>query len=180
MTYLALLRGINVGGNKKVEMKRLKTTFEQAGMTAVSTYINSGNVIFQHTSQNHTALAEILEKACAAEFGFTIKIIVIDLNKMTKVIKALPESWKNDTEMKCDVLFLWEAVDSKNILEQLSFDPSMETVKYIPGVVFWCIDRKNITKSGMLKLVGTKLYSQMTIRNCNTVRKLFTLMSQSP
>ncbi|KAA2291787.1 DUF1697 domain-containing protein, partial [Clostridioides difficile] len=46
MIYVALLRGINVGGNNKINMKQLKETFEQAGMLDVVTYINSGNIIF--------------------------------------------------------------------------------------------------------------------------------------
>jgi uncharacterized protein (DUF1697 family) len=52
MTYVALLRGINVGGNNKVEMKKLKTTFETLGFTSVVTYINSGNIIFNTSDKN--------------------------------------------------------------------------------------------------------------------------------
>lgn len=50
MIYIALLRGINVGGNNKIEMKKLKQTFEHAGMGHVTTYINSGNIIFSSQS----------------------------------------------------------------------------------------------------------------------------------
>ncbi len=48
MVFIALLRGINVGGNNKIDMKLLKQTFEQAGMNDVVTYINTGNIIFSH------------------------------------------------------------------------------------------------------------------------------------
>ncbi len=58
MTYVALLRGINVGGNRKVEMKRLKATFERAGFADVRTYINSGNVIFGSESTDAASTRE--------------------------------------------------------------------------------------------------------------------------
>ena len=71
MTYLALLRGINVGGKNKVEMARLKTLFESIGCGDVRTYINSGNVIF--TSNRVAArLRTSIEKAIAKEFGFHV------------------------------------------------------------------------------------------------------------
>jgi uncharacterized protein (DUF1697 family) len=177
MTYVALLRGINVGGHKTVSMVELKRVFEQAGMEAVSTYINSGNVIFQSSLPTKTEIARVLEEAIETAFGFGVKIVVCDKDSILALAKALPDTWVNDASMKCDVMFLWENIDQPQILKQLAIKPEIDSVKYVQGALLWSVDRKNVTKSGMLKLVGTDLYKQMTIRNCNTLRKLALLVN---
>lgn len=176
MIYVALLRGINVGGNSKVEMKRLKVVFESLGHTNVSTYINSGNVIFQSPEKNDGALVNELEKSIEKEFGFNIKVIVKSQKEIEVISQKLPESWKNDLEMKTDVMFLWEEVDTKKVLESITVKPELDNVVYIKGALLWMVKRKDVTKSGLLRLVGTPLYKQMTIRNVNTFRKLLSLM----
>lgn len=62
MIYIALLRGINVGGKNKMDMRQLKQTFERAGMNNVVTYINTGNIIFSHDGLTRRELAPILEE----------------------------------------------------------------------------------------------------------------------
>jgi len=176
MVYTALLRGINVGGKNKVDMKILKQSFEQAGMNNVVTYINSGNIIFTNDHHSKNDIAHILEKAILNTFGLDIKVLVLSLEDMKKVMSSLPESWTNDDQMRSDVLFLWEDINDESILDQLTFKPEIETVKYAPGAILWTIDKKNVTKGSMAKLIGTKLYKQMTIRNVNTTRKIYELM----
>lgn len=177
MKYVALLRGINVGGNNKVEMKRLKETFETVGTTDVVTYINSGNIIFTDTTHSAKELVTLLEKAILKDFGFAVKVLVRDANNIHKVVKALPSDWKNDATMKCDVMFLWEKYDDKGVLDELTIKPGLDDVKYVDGAILWRVDKKNVTRSGMMKMVGTDLYKHMTIRNCNTARKLAALLA---
>lgn len=74
--------------------------------------------------------------------------------------------------MKCDVMFLWDKYNNKSVIEQLTIKPEIDEVKYVHGALVWKVDRKNVTKSGMMKIVGTDLYRNMTVRNCNTVRKI--------
>ncbi len=178
MRYLALLRGINVGGANKVEMKELKTAFEEAGMTAVATYINSGNVVFSSAMKDRHRLADVLEKAIEDRFGFEVRVLLRDVGQMKSLVQALPYGWVNDTSMKCDVLFLWPDVDQDSILDELDYRPEMEDVLYTPGAVIWRIDRRNQTKSRLPRIVGTPLYKQVTVRNCNTARKLLKLMEE--
>ena len=176
MVYAALLRGINVGVKNKVEMRRLKATFEEAGMSNVATYINSGNVVFTDNRRKAPKIAKVLEEAIAQDLGFEIRVLIRDLPAIRKVIKGLPENWTNDKSMRCDVMFLWEMFDRKDVLEELPIKPDIDDVKYVPGAVLWRIDRQNVMKSRMSKVVGTDLYRGMTIRNCNTVRKLADMM----
>lgn len=176
MVFVALLRGINVGGKNKVDMKQLKAAFEEAGMTSVRTYINSGNVIFSSTNRSRARLAEQLEDAIADTFGFHVDVLVRDLKSMKAIVKALPKTWVNDASMKCDVMFLWGDVARASVVKELAIKPEIEEVKYIAGALIWRVDRKAITRSGQMKLARSPLYKRMTIRNCNTARKLVELM----
>lgn len=176
MVYVALLRGINVGGKNKVDMKVLKQTFERAGMNDVVTYLNTGNIIFSNDCLSKDELSQVLEKAIHDEFGLQIKVVVRNIDDISRIIKAIPEIWKNDTEMKSDVLFLWDEIDDESVLMSLDIKPSIETVIYIPGAILWSVDKKNVTKSGMTKIIGSTIYKQVTVRNVNTARKIYELM----
>lgn len=178
MRYIALLRGINVGGHNKITMSELKVVFERVGMQNVSTYINSGNVIFESDINSKDKATNILEKAIETSLGLSIKVIIRDKNNILSLAKSLPDNWVNDTNTKCDVMFLWDSIDNPDVLKQITVKPDIDNVVYVPGALLWLVDRKNLIKSGMQKLVGTNIYKQMTIRNCNTVRKLATLVGQ--
>lgn len=177
MKYVALLRGINVGGNRRVEMKRLKVAFERVGMENVTTYINSGNVVFDNSVQSVAGTTKILETAIEEEFGFFVKVLVRDKSNIDTIAKALPSSWVNDDTMKCDAMFLWEKIATREVMNQLTIKPEIDDVKYVESTILWRVDRQDVTRSGMMKLVGTDLYAHMTIRNCNTLRKLAALMN---
>jgi uncharacterized protein (DUF1697 family) len=175
MIYTALLRGINVGGNSKIDMKTLKKVFEDLGMNNVKTYINSGNVIFE-SELSSDPLVKKIEKEIESEFKISVKVLIKDINEIRKINDALPKSWLNNDEMKSDVMFLWDEVDSKSVLEELPTKEDIDEVKYVKGAVLWRVDRDKVTRSGISKIVGTKLYKQMTVRNCNTLRKLLEMM----
>jgi len=175
MTYLALLRGINVGGKNKVEMARLKAVFESIGSTAVRTYINSGNVIFEH-GRARSGLRAAIEKAIEAEFGFEVRIVLRNLDEVKSLTKAIPVAWKEDASTRCYVMFLWDDVDDPSVLTSLIIKEGIDDVKYVPGTVVWRVARDVLTRSGMMRLTSHDLYQQMTIRNVNTVRKLADLM----
>ena len=175
MIYLALLRGINVGGNRKVDMLQLQALCEELGLAHVQTYINTGNVIF--TSRKKAArLQTELEQAIVDRFGFAVPVQIRTKTEITNLVQQLPERWTNDNTMKSDVLFLWSAVDTESVIETLPVREGIDTVMYVPGAVLWNVDRDNQTKSGLQKIVGTKFYKQVTIRNVNTVRKIYGLL----
>jgi uncharacterized protein (DUF1697 family) len=176
MVYIALLRGINVGGNNKIDMKLLKQTFERVGMKDVVTYINTGNIIFSSVDQSKTELSSILEEAIHDDFGLRIKVVVRSIDDVRGIIHAIPDTWKNDKDMKSDVMFLWDEIDDETVLENLVIKPTIDTVKYVPGAILWSIEKKNANKSGMSKIIGTKIYKQVTVRNVNTARKIYELM----
>lgn len=177
--YVALLRGINVGGNNKVEMGRLKTMFEQLDYRCVKTYINSGNIIFASNQKDPRAIASIIEKAILKEFGLAIKVLIRTQAQIEATCAAIKDDWTNGGDMKCDVMFLWESYDTPAALDQVGLKRDLADIIYVPGAVIWRIDRQYITRGGADKLIGSAIYKHMTIRNCNTVRKLRSLMQEA-
>jgi uncharacterized protein (DUF1697 family) len=171
MKYIALLRGINVGGNRKVEMKRLKSLFESFGYTNVSTYINSGNVIFESGEEPKTVLIRVnsgLEKY----FGFKIPALVKTEKEMKNISDAIPQNWHNDSIQRTDVAYLFPEIDSIKIIEELPVKKEFIEVRYIKGAIYWNVRRENVYKSHLAKIISHRLYKSMTIRNVNTARYL--------
>lgn len=173
--HIALLRGINVGGNKKVSMAKLKELFQSLGFQNVSTYINSGNVLFESDEKSDKKLVSIIEQSLFEHFGFEIQVVVRSLDEIKKIAKAIPETWQNNTEQRTDILFLWEDFDNKKTLDLIQQTVGVDTLIYTKGAIIWHFDRKHYTKSSMHKFIGTTVYKKMTARNVNTVRKLLKL-----
>jgi len=96
--YVALLRGVNVGGRGKVDMRRLKQQVESLGCTDVSTYINSGNVIFRDRRSASTLTREL-------ETLLGRRVAVRSLAQIQELCTRIPDDWGNDKEQKTDVGF---------------------------------------------------------------------------
>jgi len=171
MKYIALLRGINIGGNRKVEMSILRTLFQSLGYTDVATYINSGNVIFESNKKQDEIQAEI-EHKLEKEFGFEIQTLIKTKKEMKIIAVAIPENWHNDSTHKTDVAYLFPEIDSKKTINDLPVNKEFIDLRYVKGAIYWNIERKNYNKSRLNKLIGHKLYRLMTIRNINTARYL--------
>jgi uncharacterized protein (DUF1697 family) len=178
-TWVALLRGINVGGNRTIAMPQLKAVFERLGFDAVKTYINSGNVIFLTKAGDRKRLTTKIEKAIEEDFGTAVAIVLRDLPELEKLLAKIPGDWVNDKTWRCDVMFLWPQFDRKAVLREFPINPDIEDVRYLPGAVVWHIAAKDVTKSRRNKMFGTPLYRGLSIRNVNTVRKLAQLMREA-
>ncbi len=174
MRYICLLRGVNVGGNRKVSMAELKRVFTNMGFTDVSSYINSGNIIFSSSAKPD---AKILQANVEKYFGFDLDLLILSTKQMVAIAEAIPKNWTNDVEQKSDVLYLFPDVDTSEVIDKIGYRPEFETIQYVSSALITNISRKNQTKSSLLKLMGTPFYKQITIRNINTARKLAELMN---
>lgn len=177
MKYVALLRGINVGGKARVEMPRLKQAIERAGFTGVATYINSGNVILTAPEQTGQRLAATIEAVIEKEFGFRVPVVVRDAANIAAVCRQIPAAWVNDpVVMRTDVMFLWEKYNSPDALSYFNVRDDLERLIYTNGALVWNINREHAARGSVIKMIGSDIYRHMTIRNVNTVRKLAALM----
>lgn len=178
-TYVALLRGINVGGNTIVSMVGLKMCFEKLDFSDVKTYSNSGNVIFRTAQEDPRVLETTIEKALNDIFEHPIIVVVRSFVQMRKLMTTIPKSWHTDTDQKCNVIFLRHTIDNPYILASLAPKTSIEELHYHPGVLFWSAKTSDLTKSAMLKLATKPIYKEMTVRIFNTTRKIYRIMQET-
>lgn len=176
MKYVALLRGINVGGNSSVKMSELKEVFEKIGFTNVITYINSGNVIFESDEKGIKKLTNIVEALLEKNF-FPIKTIVISHDDLQTIVTHVPQSWKKENLRKY-VAFLKESVKPNDVIREVQLKEGIDFIDKGSGVVYLSTKMEGLTKSNFPKLIQKKIYKDMTMRNFNTVQKLLTLMEE--
>jgi len=175
-TFVALLRGINVGGNAIVRMKDLKAAFEDAGLRNVRTYINSGNVLFESAKADVRALERVAGGAMRKGCGVDCAILVKTASEYEAIVRALPETWADDEEWRINVIFLRHTVDSEKIVEELAPNAEVEEAVYCPGAVLWRLRRDGEERSKLGKANRRTLYQELTVRNLNTTRKILDLI----
>ncbi len=181
--FLALLRGINVGGKNIIAKDDLRGCFEDLGYSNVRTYIQSGNILFfaagPGTKTATAKLTSAIESALSKRFSYDAQAVVISHAKYKTAIKAAPENWGTDDDCKHNALFTLSSTTPKRVLGQLDEPkPEIETVTAGPGVIFWSATKQAITKTTLMKLAKHPAYQQVTVRNHNTVYKLLELLEQ--
>jgi len=177
--FVALLRGVNVGGNNMISMKSLKESFEAMGFTNVSTYINSGNIIFQSKEDDPRKLEKKIEQMLSSEYQLESKVVLRSLSELEKLVKALPQNWGDNSDWRFNVIFLRHSIDSEKILDELPANSDIEEVLYRPGTLLWSVQASEANRSKFVKLSTRKSFKDMTVRNLNTTRKLYDLMKKA-
>lgn len=175
MRYVALLRGVNVGGNHRVPKGEFQAVLESLGFHDVVIYINSGNAVFTSDTRPD---AVYVQAALESHFGFSIPTLVLSGKKVQAIAAAIPPSWTNDSPkpdksgQKSDVLYLFDDVNTLDVIERLGYKSEIETMIYVDGAVLANVSRENQSRYSLLRVVGTPLYRQMTVRNIATAKKL--------
>ena len=177
--FLALLRGINVGGNNIIKMADLKACFETMGFANVSTYIQSGNVIFSSEEVNTIALEEKIEKVLSETFNYQSRVVVVSQEQMKAVVEQTPEDFGlHPGTFRYDVVFLKQPLTSENAFDQIVARKEVDFVYAQNGVIYFSRTIANLSKSYLSKIIALPIYKSMTIRNWNTTSKLLVLMDK--
>lgn len=172
MKYIALLRGINVGGNNKVPMAELKVCFEGLGFFQVRTHINSGNVLFVSEEDDTQVLQADIEAGIEKMFGFPVRVLVVQDAVIEAAIQQAPSGFGQDPEKYySDVAFLFTG-SAEEFVAEIDTNPAVDTVWAGDDVIYYQRLRAEVTKSKISKMAGKPFYKQLTIRNWNTVTKL--------
>lgn len=153
-------------------MAAIKEALVAAGLSEVSTYINSGNVIFKARAAAGPRLTARVERALEKRTGIAIRVLVMDHRTLKQVVEAIPPGWVDDRTMRTYVLLLWGELDAPGVLDRLPVQPGVDELLYTPGAVVWRVDRENLGRSRMNRLAANPLYKKITIRSANTMRKL--------
>ncbi len=174
--YVALLRGINVGGNNLIKMTALKACFEEQGFEAVMTYIQSGNVLFRAAGSSEK-LARQIESAMKATFGCTTMVVLRSLEQMRTIVEHAPKGFgAAPAKLRYDVLFLKEPLTAASAIKVVPTRPGVDQVYGGKGVLYFARLISKATQSRLSKLVSLPIYKSVTIRNFNTTTKLLQLM----
>jgi len=176
--FVALLRGINVGGKNMIRMSALKASFERTGFKDVTTYINSGNIIFKTKEDDARKLERNIERMLSKEYELECKVVVRRFYEIANLVDGLPDNWGGDARWKCHVIFLRHSIDDGNILDVLRPKDDIERVVYRPGTLLWSVLISDAARTAMVKLPGRKISQDMTVRNLNTTKRLYEIMKK--
>jgi uncharacterized protein (DUF1697 family) len=172
MRYVALLRGINVGGNTMVKMEELRNCFEALGFENVVTYINSGNVGFDCKKSSEAKLCSKLEKAVEEKFGRFFSVMVREQKDVERVLGNNPFDGEYESHKEMHVLFLKEKL-SKAKADAIK-DAAFEGERYhVDGREIYCHLPRGVAESLLTKgVIDKKMKINFTGRNWRTVQKL--------
>ena len=177
--YLALLRGINVGGNNIIKMADLKACFENMGFTHVTTYIQSGNVLFKSPEKDKTKLTKKIEKALSERFNYKSRIVAITHKELKKVVEGAQRGFGKDMDKyRYDVIFLKEPLTPKEAMKNVSRKEGVDTAFAGEFVLYFSRLISKASQSHLTKIIKLPMYQNMTIRNWSTTTKLLALMEK--
>ena len=181
MEYVALLRGINVGGNNKVVMSELRAQIAAAGFGHVRTYINSGNLLFEAEDQaSREDVAQAVEDILARHYDFPIRLALLTAQDYLVQLDELPDWWHGEVARR-DALFYTRGLDRDHVRERIeAMELGDEAVYFGEHAVFWGkFDEKSFLKTAYHKrLLREEFYRQVTIRSGSTIEKIAALLSQ--
>jgi len=177
--YVALLRGINVGGRNAIPMPALKVAFEEHGFDDVRTYIQSGNVVFSTPTASQAAMALEIERMLSTAFAhYEASVVVRSRSQMRAIVDMAPKGFGADpTRYRYDVLFLKAPLTARTVVGSV---PTKEGVDWIwagTGVVYFSRLTSRATQSRLPRVASMPIYKSMTIRNWNTTTKLAELVN---
>lgn len=174
--YLLLLRGINVGGNNKLSMKALKEKMTQKGLKDVTTYINSGNVIFSSELTDLTQLKNEIETMLQEEFQLSLKVMLIRAEDFTEALGHAPSWWDVSPSDKNNVIFVMPPLTAEAVIGAVgACKPEYEQVAFYGSLIFWTAPSETFSKTRWSKVVKSSVYEFITKRNANTSKKLMQL-----
>jgi uncharacterized protein (DUF1697 family) len=175
--YLALLRGINVGGNNIIKMADLKRCFEESGFDDVTTYIQSGNVVFTTASADAKGIPSRIESILSKRLSCDSRVIVISQPQLRYAVAHAPDGFGQDAKkFRYDVLFLRPPLRPSEVIKQIPFKEGVDRVYAGKHVLYFSRLIAKASQSRLSKIVSLPVYKEMTIRNWNTTTKLLELM----
>ncbi len=171
--YIALLRGINVGGKNLIKMGDLRGCFSKNGFEDVSTFIASGNVLFRAPRQGQASLGKDIEAMLSREFGYDARIVVVTEASLRRTVRDAPRGFgkKPDTFLS-DVIFLRPPLTAALAMNELSTREGVDEAFPGRGVVYFTRRKAEATRSRLGRISQSPIYPDITIRSWSTTEKL--------
>lgn len=173
--YIALLRGINVGGKNRIAMSELKQDFAGLGFSEVVTYLNSGNVAFSSDMDDEIAISKKIRGMIKDKFSLDIPVLVLLRERLEELLENAPDWWGTDNkEIYHNLIFMMSPLTYAELCERIgSPKEGLESVQHYKNAVFWSFSRKDYQKTNWWsKTASADISAMLTIRTANTVRKI--------
>ena len=175
-SHVALLRGINVGGRNRIAMTDLRDAFTECGFTEVSTYIQSGNVLFR-TDRPASSLEGEIETALERRFGVPLVVVVRSHRQLRSVVERAPDGFGAEPDRyHSDVVFLRSPLTARQAMRVVQLRDGVDSAWSGRGVIYFARLSERRTQSKMASIVGTPEYQSMTIRSWSTTTKLLDML----
>lgn len=175
-TYISILRGINVSGQKLIKMDALKKMYQILGLENIQTYIQSGNVIFQHASSETKDLETMISKQIEVEFGFDVPVMVLSIEHLSKIVSDNPYTSDHTKDIShLHVTFLSspvQSVDLKSIKEKQAEGEDFTITEH--AIYLYCPHGYGKTKLTN-NFFENKLKVSTTTRNWKTTKELLSI-----
>ena len=176
-TYISLLRGINVSGQKIIKIDELKKMYESCGFRNVKSYIQSGNIIFETPSGTPEKLVKMIEKRIKDLFSFDVTVIMRTPDEFEKITRVNPFAKTKPVE-KLYVTFLSETINERKTELLIKYKSDKEDFGLIGNELYlYYPDGAGRTKLTN-NIIESKLGVKATTRNWNTVNKLFEMSKE--
>ncbi|MCF8260963.1 MAG: DUF1697 domain-containing protein [Melioribacteraceae bacterium] len=172
-TYIALFRGINVGGNNILPMKGLVEVLAKMGLENVQTYIQSGNVTFSSNQFDSNQLAYEISRNIFHKFGFEPKILILSSADLKKTIDNNP--FPVETGKLLHFFFLSKPSKVPDLEQILKLKSESEEFK-LTEKVFYLFAPEGIGRSKLAAKVERCLGVSVTARNWNTISKIISMI----
>ena len=174
--FLALLRGVNIGGNRVIRKEELCALFAAFGCHRVRSYIQSGNILFD-SDDDVRQLTAMTQQTLSAHFKLATTAVVISRRQYQSAVASAPADWGADPQLEHHALFVLGNASPQKLLAQLPPPKTdLETVAAGKRAIFWSANRKRLSQTTLTKLVSSPAYKQTTMRSHRTVFKLLALL----
>ena len=176
--YVALLRGVNVGGKNPIPMPALKAAFEEHGFEDVRTYIQSGNVVFSTGTSKQAELTRRIEQMLRRTFNhYEASVVLRSQTQMRAIVERAPDGFGSEpTRYRDDVMFLKPALTARTVVESVPTKERVDRIWAGIGVVYFSRLTSRAAQSRLTRVISMPIYQSMTIRNRNTTTKLAELV----
>lgn len=171
-SFVALLRGINVGGRNPIRMPELVACFEEAGYADVGTYLQSGNVLFSADGKKGPKLESEVEAALEERFGAPQLVVIRSRDELAKTIDAAPAD-HGSPKLRSDIFFLKHPLTAEEALAEMpELRDGVDSVAPGPGAIYFSRVAAKATKTRIQKFMAMPIFQQMTVRTWRTSIRL--------
>lgn len=178
MKYVCLLRGVNVSGKNKISVSELRKLLESNNFKNVSTYLNSGNIIFESEIIDKDILMKDIRNIICDYFNLSVPFIIISLNELEDILDNNPSWWgSSDKNIYDNIIFVIPPFKPSDVFNSVgSPSEGIDIVLEYKSVIFWSFDLKKYRKSNWwVKTASLPIKDSITIRTGNTIKKILNI-----